>query len=419
MSGRSGNRALQAVRPAGGPRHSERPAGAEREPMDPRAQRILDLQRTAGNAAVVQLIGEPQPHPTLRGGSTGDAVRDLQSALNARSDVTTSLEVDGIFGPITAKAARELQSVNPPLVVDGVVGPMTWGVLDAGPGATDSTVLAKKVFDRGAAAYDRGDFAHAYDFFVRAYELAPRPGILFSEGQALRRLGGRREDAIACYQRYLETGDTQRADDAAQYIAELQGPAATGVEEVDTAAGKAMFDKGAALYDAGDFAHAYDEFSKSWELTHRPGLLFTRAQALRRLGGRDPEAIALYEQYLASGDTRRADDAAQYVAELRAPVATGVEEVDTAAGKAMFDKGAALYDAGDFAHAYDEFTRSWELTHRPALLFSRAQALRRLGGRRDEAIALFQAYLASGHDARRDEAERHIRELTTQGAEPR
>lgn len=379
----------------------------------------MDLQRDAGNAAVAQLIAGDAPRRTLRAGSTGDDVRDLQARLNERSDVPRALEVDGIFGPITGTAVRQLQSTNPPLVVDGVVGPLTWAVLDAGPGTGDNEVLARKVFDRGAAAYDRRDFAHAYDFFVRAHELSPRPGILFSQGQALRRLGGRREDAIACYEAYIAAGGEPRRAEAEAHIAELRGPAATGVEEVDTAAGRELFNRGAAMYDAQDFAHAYDEFTKSWELTHRTGLLFSRAQALRRLGGRDPEAIALYEQYLASGAPGRAEEASQHIADLRAPIATGVEEIDTAAGKVLFEKGAVLYDAGDFAHAYDEFTKSWELTHRDGLLFSRAQALRRLGGRRDDAISLYQQYLASGHKSRRAESEVHIHELQTQGAEPR
>ena len=57
-----------------------------------------------------------------------------------------------------------------------------------------------------------------------------------------------------------------------------------------------------ALYAAGDYAHAYDEFTRSGELAHRPGIVFSRAQALRRLGGRSAAAIALYEEYLATLD---------------------------------------------------------------------------------------------------------------------
>ena len=46
---------------------------------------------------------------------------------------------------------------------------------------------------------DRGKYGHAYDFFTRAGELADRAALLFFRAQALRRLGGRREEAIALY----------------------------------------------------------------------------------------------------------------------------------------------------------------------------------------------------------------------------
>ena len=396
------------------------------------ARQVLGLQESLGNRYVQGLMAYrvqreaalPDGAPaattrrTLRQGSTGDEVLKLQSSLNARSDVATPLEVDGIFGPITAKAVREVQAANPPLVVDAVVGPLTWGVIDSGPTVTNNTVLARKVFERGAAAYERGAFAHAHDFFVRANELDPRPGIVFSQGQALRRLGGRREDAIRCYEEYLASGHGKRDAEAQQHIAELRGPGQTGVEEVDIAAAKGLFERGATFYEAGDFAHAYDEFTKAGEVAPRPGITFSRAQALRRLGGRREETIALYEEYLASGHGKRDAEAQQHISEQRGPGQTDVEEVDNAAAKAIFDRGARFYEAGDYAHAYDEFTKAGEVVSRPGIVFSRAQALRKLGGRRDEAIALYEEYLLTGHGKRDDEARRHIAELRTQGAEP-
>ena len=115
----------------------------------------------------------------------------------------------------------------------------------------------------------------------------------------------------------------------------------------------------------------------------RPGIVFSRAQALRRLGGRREEAIALYEQYLATGHGTRDADAKDALAELRTPDKTGDEAVDTATARGIFNKGGALFEARDYAHAYDEFTKAGELSDRAGILFSRAQALRRLGGRRE------------------------------------
>jgi peptidoglycan hydrolase-like protein with peptidoglycan-binding domain len=61
--------------------------------------------------------------------SRGEAVRGVQRQLNAR---TSSLAVDGIFGPQTASAVRGFQHSNG-LLVDGIVGPNTWHGLVTAP----------------------------------------------------------------------------------------------------------------------------------------------------------------------------------------------------------------------------------------------------------------------------------------------
>lgn len=64
--------------------------------------------------------------PTLRQGSRGAAVAQLQGLLRQRGfDPGPS---DGIFGPRTGDAVRRFQAAHG-LVVDGVVGPQTWGAL--------------------------------------------------------------------------------------------------------------------------------------------------------------------------------------------------------------------------------------------------------------------------------------------------
>ena len=67
------------------------------------------------------------PRPTLRRGSKGNAVRELQGRLNARG-ASPRLNVDGDFGPKTDAAVRRFQSSRG-LVVDGIVGPRTWAAL--------------------------------------------------------------------------------------------------------------------------------------------------------------------------------------------------------------------------------------------------------------------------------------------------
>jgi hypothetical protein len=61
---------------------------------------------------------------TLRQGSNGSAVEDLQTFLNNKNG--SSLTVDGVFGPRTRIALQQYQREHG-LVADGVVGPLTRG----------------------------------------------------------------------------------------------------------------------------------------------------------------------------------------------------------------------------------------------------------------------------------------------------
>ncbi|MFG3662281.1 glycoside hydrolase domain-containing protein [Streptomyces sp. NPDC047706] len=67
--------------------------------------------------------------PTVRNGSTGEAVSRLQRALTAALGRTVG--IDGIFGSGTTQAVRDYQSSRG-LGVDGIVGPGTWGALQSG-----------------------------------------------------------------------------------------------------------------------------------------------------------------------------------------------------------------------------------------------------------------------------------------------
>jgi tetratricopeptide (TPR) repeat protein len=288
------------------------PPAAAAQRITTHANELLTLQRTAGNRIVGALLARQAvtTAKTLRQGQRGSEVSALQSRLNQLSDVTTPLAVDSIFGPITAKAVREFKAKHPDLPGGSSVDEATQAAISAALlEEQDQTALGRKMFALGAAAYERNKFGHAYDFFTRAGELADRPALLFSRAQALRRLGGRREQAIALYEAYLATDDPVRKADAESALKELRGPAKTGDADADVAAAKKEFDKGAAFYEKGDYAHAYDEFTIAGELTDRPEMLFSRAQALRRLGGRRDEAIALYQAYLATDSPKRRADA--------------------------------------------------------------------------------------------------------------
>lgn len=63
--------------------------------------------------------------PTLRNGSKGEDVRELQRILRG---LGYTLEIDGKFGPITTQCVKSFQGSNG-LKVDGIVGPLTWAAL--------------------------------------------------------------------------------------------------------------------------------------------------------------------------------------------------------------------------------------------------------------------------------------------------
>lgn len=65
--------------------------------------------------------------PTLKKGSKGQAVTDLQQALKALG--FSPGKVDGIFGTATEKAVKEFQAAVG-IDVDGIVGRVTWINID-------------------------------------------------------------------------------------------------------------------------------------------------------------------------------------------------------------------------------------------------------------------------------------------------
>jgi peptidoglycan hydrolase-like protein with peptidoglycan-binding domain len=76
--------------------------------------------------------------PTLKKGSKGQAVKDLQEALKALGfDVGA---VDGVFGKKTDDAVKAFQKLQE-IEADGIVGPVTWINIDE---ADQSEPLLKK-----------------------------------------------------------------------------------------------------------------------------------------------------------------------------------------------------------------------------------------------------------------------------------
>ena len=436
---------------------------------------ILELQSTAGNVAVQRLLGtsavahvpgrplpiqreaieaaasgpSAPPGGILTFGRRGEEVRSLQARLNELDPARPPLALDGIFGRRTQRAVRRFQRAHPPLAVDGDAGPETMAALAAAPstgaaatvkggappvaGPTGSSKSAggtgvegeiasvEQLFATGKEAFAAGQYGLAYDEFSKAHEISGDSTMIWNRAQALRLLGGRRADALALYEQFLASNadaDVQRRQ-AREHIEALRGPGRSGDRALDAAMADMLYRNGRELYVAGSYAAAYDEFTKAWEINGDIALTWNRAQALRLAGGQRAKAIELFEQFLASDadadDQRRL--AREHIAELRGPGRSGDSAIDMAMVNALYRDGQAKYQEGDYIRAFDEFSKAWEITSDPALLFNRAQALRLAGGRREEAITLYEQFVASDAvpDAAKDPARRHLAALKGPG----
>jgi hypothetical protein len=162
-------------------------AGGYVRTIEPVTGATIPLRRVIGpdgfalpGTIIVRAGGENREsgpdRPTLRHGSTGPAVAELQSRLNAISLARSltfqgtlpacPLDVDGKFGPRTREAVIGFQHVAFPASPrdwDGIVGPRTWTALDnasgnnVGPGPSPQVQSATIEFvldNRGQHAVD-------------------------------------------------------------------------------------------------------------------------------------------------------------------------------------------------------------------------------------------------------------------------
>lgn len=99
-------------------------AGQVLSGLTKRRQEERELFSTASGSSTTAAAAQAT-YPTLKSGSTGASVKELQQKL---SDKGYSLACDGIFGANTLAAVKAFQKAEG-LVVDGVVGVKTWAAL--------------------------------------------------------------------------------------------------------------------------------------------------------------------------------------------------------------------------------------------------------------------------------------------------
>ncbi len=89
------------------------------------------------------------------------------------------------------------------------------------PAASGAQVArAKALFAAGGRAYDNGEFDVALDLFEQAHKAYPKESLLFSLGQAHRRLWG-------------ETGDASHKNEAVRYFLEYQAKVTSGKQRAE------------------------------------------------------------------------------------------------------------------------------------------------------------------------------------------
>lgn len=166
---------------------------------------------------------------------------------------------------------------------------------------------------------------------------------------------------------------------------------------------RALFEKGQAAFESNDYETALDAWTAAYERSGRPELLFNIAQVARLLGRYLEEKQALERFVVARSTPASARRAARArLAELR-------QNVDEPEARALFERGQFAYHDGDYEAALELWTRAYELSGRPAILYNIAQAHGRLGQFVEEKEAL-EHFLeeSNGHEAYRVGAERRI-----------
>jgi tetratricopeptide (TPR) repeat protein len=164
-----------------------------------------------------------------------------------------------------------------------------------------SEAQAVALFRAGEVQYQGNDAGKALKLFEASYRLVPVPLLLVDIAQCLRKLGRDREAADA-YQRFLESrsgGRRLRAEvfEALDQIAQRARPSTVEVSPGARERSAALFQRGRARYQQGDFEGALAAFRAAHTEFAAPDLWVNIAQCQRKLD-RPDHAVLSYHAFL-------------------------------------------------------------------------------------------------------------------------
>jgi hypothetical protein len=114
---------------------------------------------------------------TIKIGAKGSDVKQLQEYLEK---LGYSLNIDGLFGPITDGLVKQFQTKQK-LQVDGIVGPITWGTLQNEVEKLTEMPVSKVVFDKGISNYRQAVVSPKnLEIFAKAGGASKNPEIIIT-----------------------------------------------------------------------------------------------------------------------------------------------------------------------------------------------------------------------------------------------
>lgn len=222
----------------------------------------------------------------------------------------------------------------------------------------------RRLQDEARAYVEREQWALAADTYRRIYELSREhnvrqaPIALWNVGLALMRIPGREAEARDAFRRFLDESTTLTDDaeirdwrsTALEHIAELEARTRNGGPHVDEATRAELArirDEAIALDDAGRYALAAQRYLDLHAAMQRAGLprapvaLWSAGLALTRVPGRERDARATLQRFLAESTTLTEDaqirdwrsTALEHVAELEARIGSATSAGGDAPGE--------------------------------------------------------------------------------------